>query len=143
MALGTARQRGVAGGAVPARDLSGGGEGICALCGLTAHSAHSRESGNPVVKLWVPASAGTNGPDYLMHRRPLQMLVDLLEVIEPLDRLVERRAFRLLDLLFLRSDALGENVAIEVFHRVGEIREHRELAVGRDLGKTAEHDHAL
>ena len=37
----------------------------------------------------------------------------------------------------------AENVAVELLDRVGEIGEHRELAVGRDFREAAEHDHAL
>ena len=36
-----------------------------------------------------------------------------------------------------------ENVAVELLDRVGEIGEHRELAVGGDFREAAEHDHAL
>src|SRR5215510_7996505 len=50
----------------------------------------------------------------LMHPRALQMAVDLLVVVEPLDRAIERVALQGLDLLFLRGDALGDNLAVEV-----------------------------
>src|SRR5436305_14695692 len=66
-----------------------------------------------------------------VHRGPLQMPVDFLVMVEPLDRAVERIAAAVhgLDLLFLRRDALSENFAIEVFDRIGKVREHGELAV--------------
>src|ERR1700736_4698165 len=55
-----------------------------------------------------------------VQRGALQVLVVLLKMIEPLDRAVEGVALlQTLDLLFLRRDALGENVTIEVLDRVG------------------------
>ena len=79
-----------------------------------------------------------------MHRSAFHVLVDLLEMIKPLDLPIEHRALlHLANLLFLLGNPLGQDRAIEVFLRVGQISEHGELAVGRHLGKAAEHDHAL
>src|SRR4051812_20663547 len=74
-----------------------------------------------------------------MQRSAFQVLVDLLEMIEPLDRLVEfRPGLQLLDLRFLRGNARRQSVTVEVLDRVGEIREHGQLAVGSDFRKAAE-----
>src|SRR2546421_2603142 len=95
----------------------------------------------------MPPDYASLHPGYVrgsMQRRALEVLVDLLEMIEALDRPVERVArVHVFDLLLLRRNALGEYTAVEVLDRVGKIGEHRQLSVRRNLREAAEHDHAL
>ena len=43
----------------------------------------------------------------------------------------------------LRDAASAASAAVEILDRVGDVGEHGQLAVRADLGKAAEHDHAL
>src|SRR5664279_5743948 len=66
----------------------------------------------------------------LMHRRRIELALDALEMIDPLDRAVEFRAFLLGKLGFHVGNRVGEPGPIEVLHRGRNIGEHGEALVG-------------
>ena len=71
------------------------------------------------------------------------MPVDVLEVIEPGDRLVERGAgLHLLDMAFHLGDAPSDHAAVDGLDSLRHVGEHGE-AGGGDLGEAAEHDNLL
>ena len=77
-----------------------------------------------------------------MHRRRAEFVLDALEVIEPLDRVVEFRAFLLGELLFHLGNRLGELGPVDILHRGGNIGQHSQ-ALFRHLGEATEHDDLL
>src|ERR1700736_108097 len=78
----------------------------------------------------------------LVHRRRIELALDALEMIEPLDRAVELRAVFLGELGLHFGNRVGELGPIQILHRGGDIRQHGEALVGH-FGKTAEHDDLL
>src|SRR5260221_13647852 len=72
---------------------------------------------------WLARSRG------LMHRCGGELLLDALEVIEPLDGVVEFGAFLLGELGFHFGNRLGEQRPIDVLHRGGDVGEHGEALV--------------
>jgi hypothetical protein len=78
----------------------------------------------------------------LVHRRGIELALDALEMIEPLNRAVEFRALFLGELGFHLGNLVGEPGPIQILDRGGDIGEHGETVLGH-FGKTAEHDDPL
>jgi len=74
-----------------------------------------------------------------MHRGRAELVLDVLVVIEPLDRVVEFGAFFFRKLGFHLADRLGELRAVQLLERGGDIRKHGQTLLG-DFGKPAQHD---
>ena len=65
-----------------------------------------------------------------MHRRGVELVLDALEMIEPLDRVVEFGAFLLGELGFHFGNRVGELGPIELLQRGRDIGQHRQALVG-------------
>ena len=77
-----------------------------------------------------------------MQCRRIELALDALEVIEPLDRMVELRAFLFGELGFHLGNLVGESLPIDLLDRGRDIGQHGQALVG-DFGQTAEHDDLL
>ena len=77
-----------------------------------------------------------------MHSGRVELILDALEVIEPLDREVELRALFFGELGFHVGNLFGEGLPIQILQRRRHIGQHGEALV-RYFGKTAEHDDLL
>ena len=77
-----------------------------------------------------------------MHRRGVELVLDALEVIEPLDGVIEFGAFLLGELGFHLGNRLGELGPIDILYRGGDVGKHGE-AIVRHFGKATEHDDLL
>src|SRR6202048_4108413 len=126
MAMGTARPRRRSRGAVSARRLSNGGAAFCEIR----------------VAPYRPDLKGPAPHTDLVQRRRVELALDALEMIEPLDRTVELGALFLSKLFFHLGDLVGEPCPIQLLQRGGDIGQHRQTLVGY-FGKTAEHDDLL
>src|ERR1700710_2196354 len=78
----------------------------------------------------------------LVHCGRVELLLDALEVVQPLDRMVELRAFLLRKLGFHLGDGVGKLRTVELGRRGGDVGEHGQ-ALLRHFGKAAEHDDLL
>src|ERR1700731_687315 len=77
-----------------------------------------------------------------MQRRGVELVLDALEVIEPLDRAIELGALLFSELGFHAGNLFGESGPIEILYRGSDIGQHGETLV-RYFRKTAEHDDLL
>src|SRR5258708_1479687 len=124
--MGAARPRRRPRGAVSARRLSDGGAAFCAIrvtlegWGLEGQALHTD----------------------LVQRRRVELALDALEMIEPLDRAVELGALLLGKLFFHLGNLVSEPGPIQFLHRGGDISQHGQTVVGY-FGKAAEHDDLL
>src|SRR5256714_1349335 len=65
----------------------------------------------------------------LVHRRRIELVLDALEMIEPLNGAVEFRTFFLGKLGFHVGNLVGELGPIQILHRGGDVRQHRQALV--------------
>ena len=72
----------------------------------------------------------------------IELVLDALEVVEPLDRAIEFRALFLGKLSFHGGYLVGEFGPIEILDRSCHVRQHREALVGH-FREAAEHDDLL
>src|SRR3954453_3321382 len=77
-----------------------------------------------------------------MHRRRIELMLDALEVIEPLDGVVEFGAFLLGELGFHFRDRLGELGAVELLRRGRDVGQHGKTLLVH-FGEAAKHDDLL
>src|ERR1700742_798341 len=75
----------------------------------------------------------------LMHRRRIELALDALEMIEPLDGAIEFGAFLLGELGFHAGNLVGEFGLVQILQRSRYIGQYGEALVG-DFGEAAEHD---
>src|SRR6478735_10360824 len=126
MAMGTARPRRRSGGAVSARGLSDGGAMLCEI---------------RVARYGSDLEGQALHTD-LVQRRRVELALDALEMIEPLDRAVEFGALFLGKLFFHPGNLVGEPGPIQFLHRGGDVGQHGQTLVGY-FGKAAEYDDLL
>src|SRR5437773_2237022 len=86
--------------------------------------------------------APRSGPRGLVHSGCTELVLDALEVIEPLDGVIELVPFLLGELRFHLGNRLGELRPIDILYRGGDVGEHGE-AILRHFRKAAEHDDLL
>src|ERR1700744_6770915 len=78
----------------------------------------------------------------LMQRRSIELVLNALEMIEPLDGAIEFGAFLFSELSFHAGNLFSEFGAVEVLYRGGNVGQHGE-ALLRYFRETAEHDDLL
>src|SRR5258708_35003186 len=78
----------------------------------------------------------------LVQRRRVELALDALEMIEPLDRAVELGALFLSKLFFHLGNLIGEPGPIQILQRGGDVGQHGQTFVGY-FGKAAEYDDLL
>ena len=81
-------------------------------------------------------------PRGLVHGRGVELLLDALVVVQPLDGVIEFGAFLLGERFLHLGDGVAELRAIEFIERGGDVSQNRQSIV-RNLRETAEHDDLL